>query len=385
MAENHSAEGASEPLGELAGSGERFARARAAADVKIDVPREEPTVRTEPKTLGSIWVNKENEPEEPSRLEKKTWSETYDEMNDVMKVHRGRSWGEFFEQTLTTAVDQLDPNLKHYEPPEPDLELPSWWKMMRRPTGKLVEGMHRRPWYEAPFIGMVFLGSATAPLPGPNFLAVPLGFVGFFAGLAIRLTGARIDTIDKIMVRANSWVFAPLYRGAAAVSKRIGLSWLLKKDPVGWAFDKLRGGTNAERAQRRLDDRRESGKPFLGAFADATGAINDMLMPGNFALTMGEIRGGAQKSYKRDLLSAFDVPTSNVDLGGLATHIAASKSYQTLKSTLRAKGYECRLVQTDRTVVLEVWKTGTNPDGTTEDSDDSYIPEPRVRSSQKAA
>lgn len=93
---SRSGEGAPAARNEIIDSSHgRFARAHAEAEVTIEIPREEPSVEAaaapapEPEQSSvrpkSEWLDINGKPGERSALEKKTWWETYHEMNDVMK------------------------------------------------------------------------------------------------------------------------------------------------------------------------------------------------------------------------------------------------------------------------------------------------------------
>ncbi|MEK7063538.1 MAG: hypothetical protein AAB955_02505, partial [Patescibacteria group bacterium] len=195
------------------------------------------------------------------------------------------------------------------------------------------------------------------------------------AALAIRLTGARIQHLDAIVRYGIHPIAWTIYHGVRLAVDYLGPGVIANTivKPIGRGirdtYYKIRGGNKAERKEKKdiknkeeVKKREESGEPFAGALSEANRKLKEMTNRLVFSSVLFLTDRAAPGTFKQDLLLDFDLPKGLVDLIGLTKHISAGPAYQAFKHALKEAGYECRLTPTTKTVVLETWKTGGNPD-----------------------
>jgi len=325
-----------------------------------------PTSVVEPRSSADTASPESTPAPDSQKTEKvRTWSEFVKEADDVFLYRPGRTWGEYLDQTLNWTVSQVHESVKNYEPPEPKKKIPGWWAAMRGPVAKLFEGLSKYNRFKAAGIAFaVSLMMIGLPVLGfwnwPIYMPIMVG-AAFFK--------LRVHHFDWVISNIIHPISVGVYHGVKFIVDHTTGPFAEKYiDPTlhKWtnAYKDWRGkrsDAQKEREEKLYNERQHSGEADDRAFANAEWELFGMTFLGNWTKLKDLIDRYSPQTYKRDLLSMFGWDNSHVNLELLKDRLEESSRYKTFVSILDVAGYECRLVKTGTTVIVEIWKKGASP------------------------
>lgn len=342
------------------------ARAEGALTIPTLLPDFVPAPASEPQQSASTSVQESAPVRGNEKAEKtRTWGEFIKEADDVFLYRPGRTWGEYLDQTLNWTVSQVHESVKDYEPPEPKKKIPGWWAAMRGPVAKLFEGLSKYNRFKA--AGIAFAVSLMMiGLPILGFWNWPF-YMPIMVGAA--LLKLRVQHFDWIISNVIHPISVGVYHSIKFIVDNTTGPFAEKYiDPTlhKWtnAYKDWRGKRSEEQKaqeEKLYNERQHSGEADERAFANAEWELFGMTFLGNWTKLKDLIERYSPQTYKRDILSMFDWDNSHVDLELLKDRLEESPRYKTFVSILNVAGYECRLVKTGTTVIVEIWKKDSGP------------------------
>jgi hypothetical protein len=83
----------------------------------------------------------------------------------------------------------------------------------------------------------------------------------------------------------------------------------------------------------------------------------------NLAKVKSMVERSVPRRYTQDLLANFEGPLSLVNLSAVKQVIESGERYQLFQAAMHEAGFGCAIVPAGETLIVEIWKAGTDPHG----------------------